>query len=80
MELFSRRVTEKSSSIKFSSLLNIVMIKGSLVLARKARNSDTLVFALTDITNNANVQDDYHKLENYVSVIAMFEKIELVYG
>ncbi len=70
MELFSRRVNEKGSSIKLSSLLNIV-VKGSLILARKDRNSDTLVFALTDTTNNANEQDDYNKLENYVSVIAM---------
>ncbi len=79
MELFSRRVNEKGSSIKFSSFLNIV-VKGSLVLARKNRNSDTLVFALTDTTNNANEQDDYNKLENYVSVIAMKilnSKIEL---
>ncbi len=74
MELFSRRVNEKGSSIKFSSFLNIV-VKGSLVLARKNRNSDTLVFALTDTTNNANEQDDYNKLENYVSVIAMIEKV-----
>ena len=70
MELFSRRVNEKGSSIKLSSFLNIV-VKGSLILARKNRNSDTLVFALTDTTNNANEQDDYNKLENYVSVIAM---------
>ena len=70
MELFSRRVNEKDSSIRFSSFLNIV-VKGSLILARKNRNSDTLVFALTDTTNNANEQDDYNELENYVSVIAM---------
>ncbi len=70
MELFSRRVNEKGSSIKLSSFLNIV-VKGSLILARKNRNSDTLVFALTDTTNNANEQDDYNELENYVSVIAM---------
>jgi len=70
MELFSRRVNEKGSSIKLSSFLNIV-VKGTLILARKNRNSDTLVFALTDTTNNANEQDDYNKLENYVSVIAM---------
>ena len=79
MELFSRRVNEKGSNIKFSSFLNIV-VKGYLVLARKNRNSDTLVFALTDTTNNANEQDDYNKLENYVSVIAMKilnSKIEL---
>ncbi len=79
MELFSRRVNEKGSSIKLSSFLNIV-VKGSLILARKNRNSDTLVFALTDTTNNANEQDDYNKLENYVSVIAMKilnSKIEL---
>jgi len=75
MELFSRRVNEKGSSIKFSSFLNIVVVKGSLVLARKDRNPDTLVFALTDSTNNANEQDDYNELENYVSVIAMIEKI-----
>ncbi len=75
MELFSRRVNEKGSGIKFSSLLNIVVIKGSLVLARKDRNSDTLVFALTDGTNNANEQDDYQERENYVSVIAMIEKV-----
>ena len=75
MELFSRRVNEKSSSIKFSSFLNIVEVKGSLVLARKERNSDTLVFALTDSTNNANEQDDYNELENYVSVIVMIEKV-----
>ncbi len=74
MELFSRRVNEKGSSIKFSSFLNIV-VKGSLILARKNRNSDTLVFALTDSTNNANEQDDYNELENYVNVIAMIEKI-----
>jgi len=74
MELFSRRVNEKGSSIKFSSFLNIA-VKGSLVLARKDRNSDTLVFALTDSTNNANEQDDYNELENYVSVIAMIEKV-----
>ena len=74
MELFSRRVNEKGSSIKFSSFLNIV-VKGSLVLARKDRNSDTLVFALTDSTNNANEQDDYNELENYVNVIAMIEKV-----
>ncbi len=74
MELFSRRVNEKGSSIKFSSFLNIV-VKGSLILARKDRNSDTLVFALTDGTNNANEQDDYNELENYVSVIAMIEKV-----
>jgi len=47
-------VNEKGSSIKFSSFLNIVVVKGPLVLARKDRNSDTLVFALTDSTNNAN--------------------------
>ncbi len=70
MELFSRRVNEKGSSIKFSSFFSIV-VKGSLILARKNRNSDTLVFALTDTTNNANEQDDYNELENYVSVIAM---------
>jgi len=70
MELFSRRVNEKGSSIKFSSFLNIV-VKSSLILARKNRNSDTLVFALTDSTNIANEQDDYNELENYVSVIAM---------
>ena len=70
MELFSRRVNEKGSSIKLSSFLNIV-VKGTLILARKNRNSDTLVFALTDTTNNANTQDDYSELENYVSVIAM---------
>jgi len=75
MELFSRRVNEKGSGIKFSSLLNIVVIKGSLVLARKDRNSDTLVFALTDGTNNANKQDDYQERENYVGVIAMIEKV-----
>ncbi len=74
MELFSRRVNEKGSSIKFSSFLNIV-VKGYLVLARKDRNSDTLVFALTDSTNNANEQDDYNELENYVNVIAMIEKV-----
>ena len=79
MGLFSRRVNEKGSNIKFSSFLNIV-VKGYLVLARKNRNSDTLVFALTDTTNNANEQDDYNKLEKYVSVIAMKilnSKIEL---
>jgi len=75
MELFSRRVNEKSSSIKFSSFLNIVEVKGSLVLARKERNSDTLVFALTDSTNNANELDDYQERENYVSVIVMIEKV-----
>ncbi len=75
MGLFSRRVNEKGSSNKFSNFLNIVEIKSSLVLARKDRNSDTLVFALTDGTNNANEQDDYNELENYVSVIAMIEKI-----
>ncbi len=74
MELFSIRVNEKGSSIKFSSFLNIV-VKGSLILARKNRNSDTLVFALTDSTNNANEQDDYNELENYVNVIAMIEKV-----
>ena len=74
MELFSTRVNEKGSSIKFSSFLNIV-VKGCLVLARKDRNSDTLVFALTDSTNNANEQDDYNELENYVGVIAMIEKV-----
>ncbi len=75
MELFSRRVNEKGSSIKFSSFLNIVVIKCPLVLARKDRNSDTLVFVLTDSTNNANEQDDYQERENYVSVIAMIEKV-----
>jgi len=74
MELFSRRLNEKGSSIKFSSFLNIVEVKGPLVLARKDRNSDTLVFALTDSTNNANEQDDYDELENYVSVIAILKK------
>jgi len=38
MELFSRRVNEKGSSIKLRSFLNIV-VKGSLILARKNRNS-----------------------------------------
>ena len=75
MELFSRRVNEKGSSIKFTSFLNIVVVKGHLVLARKDRNSDTLFIALTDSINNANEQDDYDKLENYVSVIAMIEKV-----
>ena len=75
MELFSRRVNEKGSSIKFTGFLNIVVVKGPLVLARKDRNSDTLVIALTDSINNANEQDDYDKLENYVSVIAMIEKV-----
>ncbi len=75
MELFSGRVNEKGSGIKFSSFLNIVVVKGPLVLARKDRNSDTLVFALTDSTNNANEQDDYNELENYVSVIVMIEKV-----
>ncbi len=75
MELFSRRVNEKGSGIKFSSFLNIVVVKGPLVLARKDRNSDTLVFVLTDSTNNANEQDDYQERENYVSVIAMIEKV-----
>jgi len=75
MELFSRRVNEKGSSIKFRSFVNIIVVKGSLILARKNRNSDTLVFALTDTTNNANTQDDYNELENYVSVIAMIEKV-----
>jgi len=70
MELFSTRANEKGSSIRFSSFLSIVG-KGSLILARKNRNSDTLVFALTDTTNNANEQDDCNELENYVSVIAM---------
>jgi len=77
MELFSRRVNEKCSSIKFSSFLNIVVKKGSLVLARKDRNSDTLVFALTDSTKNANEQNDYNEPENYVSVIAMMKKSKL---
>ena len=75
MELFSRRVNEKGSSIKFTSFLNIVVVKGPLVLARKDRNSDTLFIALTDSINNANEQDDYNELENYVSVIAMIEKV-----
>ncbi len=75
MELFSRRVNEKGSSIKFSSFLNIVVVKGPLVLARKDRNSDTLVFVLTDSINDANEQDDYNELENYVSVIVMIEKV-----
>ncbi len=75
MELFSRRVNEKGSSIKFSSFFNIVVVKGPLVLARKDRNSDTLVFASTDSTNNANEQDDYQEQENYVIVIAMIEKV-----
>jgi len=75
MELFSRRVNEKGSSIKFISFLNIVVVKDPLVLARKDRNSDTLVIALMDSINNANEQDDYDKPENYVSVIAMIEKV-----
>ncbi len=75
MELFSRRVNEKGSGIKFSSFFNIVVVKGPLVLARKDRNSDTLVFALTDSTNNANELDDYQEQENYVSVIAMIQKV-----
>ncbi len=75
MELFSRRVNEKGSGIKFSSFLNIVVVKGPLVLARKDRNSDTLVFVLTDSINDANEQDDYNELENYVSVIVMIEKV-----
>jgi len=68
-------MNEKGSSIKFSSFLNIVVVKCPLVLARKDRNSDTLVFASTDSTNNANEQDDYQEQENYVIVIAMIEKV-----
>ncbi len=75
MELFSRRLNGKGSSIKFSSFLNIVVVNGPLVLARKDRNSNTLVFALTDSTKNANEQDDYNEPENYVSVIVMIEKV-----
>jgi len=75
MELFSRRVNEKGSSIKFSSFLNIVVVKGPLVLARKDRNSDILVSVLTDSINDANEQDDYNELENYVGVIVMIEKV-----
>jgi hypothetical protein len=68
-------VNEKGSSIKFSSFLTIVVIKCPLVLARKDRHSDTLVFVVTDSINDANEQDDYNELENYVSVIVMIEKV-----